>query len=347
MKRIAILYSNLSGYTAACQRALKERANAELLVVHWPTASEAPFDEGIYAHIDYRYTRDKHDQSSLKALLTDFQPDAIIMSGWMDRAYLATARDQRKKGVLVIAGSDTQWTGNVRQRVACSIAPLYLHSAIDILWVTGERQRYFAQALGYSADRCWAGFYSCNWEKFAERDRGPVKKAFLYTGRYIDRKGIGSLLSAYRNYRKQVKNPWELWTAGTGPYSEQISTTTGAVDYGFVQPDELPGLMQRAAVFVLPSLYEPWGVALHEAATAGLPLLASEACGAGVHLLRDGFNGFTFNSGDSKDLCRKMIRLSELGQNALEEYGRNSFALSKQYTPQLWADTLIDNLQWR
>ena len=346
MKRIAILYSNLSGYTAACQRALKERATAELLVVHWPIATEAPFDDGVYAHIDYRYTRDKHDTSSLMALVSDFQPDVVLMSGWMDSGYMATAKDQRKKGVLVIAGSDTQWTGSVRQRLACCVAPWYLHSAIDILWVTGERQRYLAEALGYSADRCWTGFYSCDWERFAGVERELGNKAFLYTGRLIDRKGIRSLLSAYRDYQLQVKEPWALWTAGTGLYSKQIGEAKGVVDYGFVQPDELPELMRKASAFVLPSLYEPWGVALHEAAAAGLPLLASEACGAGVHLLRDGFNGYTFRSGDSNDLCRKLIRLSELGEDALAQYGANSYSLSKQYTPKLWADTLINNLQW-
>ncbi len=43
--RIAILYSELSGYMAACLKTLKHRFNVELLVYRWPVAKDAPFDE--------------------------------------------------------------------------------------------------------------------------------------------------------------------------------------------------------------------------------------------------------------------------------------------------------------
>ena len=347
MKKIAVLYSNLSGYSAACQRALKERAGAELLVVHWPVVAEAPFSEEVYGHIDHRYSRDQYNATGIMTLVNDFKPDLLIISGWMDKAYLKAARHQKQKGVPVVAGSDTQWTGRLRQRVATRIAPWYLHPAIDIMWVTGERQRNLAHKLGYDAGHCWTGYYSCDWEKFAAYPSQPKEKAFLYTGRYIDRKGIKSLLDAYASYRHQAQNPWELWTVGTGVWSDEIRRTEGATDWGFLQPDDLPRLMKQASAFVLPSLYEPWGVALHEAATAGLPLLATPSCGASVHLLREGFNGFSFEAGNAEQLKDKLLRMSALSVESLRQFGANSYALSGQYTPAIWADTVIDNLGWR
>ncbi len=346
MRKIAILYSNLSGYTAACQRALKKRSGAELLVVHWPVDAEAPFNERVYGHIDHRYSRDQYDAEGIIRLLDDFSPDVLLISGWMDKAYLTAARDQRKKGITVVAGSDTQWTGDLRQQTARWLAPWYLHSAIDILWVSGERQRVMAEKLGYTGNRCWTGFYSCDWKLFAQAPAAVREKAFVYTGRYIDRKGLNCLLAAYRIYRQQASDPWALWTVGTGTWAERIQRTEGAKDWGFVQPEDLPHLMQRASAFVLPSLYEPWGVALHEAAAAGLPLLASQACGAAVHLLRDGFNGFTCAPDNSGQLAERMQGLTQLSPADLARFGENSLALSGQYTPDIWADTVINNLRW-
>ena len=348
MKRIAILYSNLSGYTAACQRAVKEAANAELLVIHWPVAKEAPYDDHIFGHIDYRYSRDQYTAHGIVKLLSDFSPDVVIMSGWMDNAYLQAARYMRRKGVPVVAGSDTQWNGSLRQRSAALTARWYLHPAIDILWVTGERQRYLAGQLGYTTKKCWTGFYTCDWEKFNENIgiEVPREKAFLYVGRYIDRKGMKTLLSAYQSYRSEVSDPWKLWTVGTGAWSKQIQDIKGVQDWGFVQPDRLPQIMRTAGAFILPSLYEPWGVVLHEAATAGLPLLASNACGAAVHLLRDQYNGYVHESGDDKHLTESMVRLAGLSADQLAQFSLGSHSLSKQYTPHIWAETLISNL-WK
>ncbi len=347
MKRVAILYSRLSGYSAACQRALKDLYGAELLVVHWPVDGEAPFSDDIYGHIDHCYDRNEYDAAGIIRLLEEFQPDVLLISGWMDRAYLKAGRVMRKKGITVIAGSDTQWSGSWRQKAAQWIAPFYLYPTINVLWVTGERQRQLAWRIGYRGDRCWDGFYTCDWPKFAGGPVLPKEKAFLYTGRYVERKGLRSLLEAYARYRRESSDPWSLWTAGTGPLAAEVENSHGVQNYGFVQPDQLPQLMRRASAFVLPSLYEPWGVALHEATASALPVLASRACGASVHLLRDGFNGFSFEGGDSRHLAELLHRLSGLSEAEQHLYGERSYQLSQQFQPQLWADTLIQNMGWR
>lgn len=346
-QRIAILYSRLSGYTAACLKALKEQYGTKILVVRVPPVQEAPFDSRHFAWIDALHDRNQYTAEELWELVSSFSPDAVFMSGWMDPGYLKVGRRIRQQGVPVIAGSDAQWAGTLRQQVGRVIAPWHLHSAIDILWVAGERQRQLAYRLGFRGRRCWTGYYACDWERFAaihRRTSAPRPRAFLYTGRYVPVKGLDILVEAYERYRSQVADPWSLICVGAGDQKNLLVGVEGVTDRGFLQPDELPEQMAQVAAFVLPSKREPWGVVVQEAAAAGLPLICSDVCGAAVHLLQDGFNGYVFESGNVRHLAECMVRMSELSEATWEAMSRRSHQLSAQYTPRRWADTLVDRV---
>ncbi len=346
--RIAILYSGLSGYTAACQRALKSLYDAELMVFHWPVAGEAPFQNEVFRHIDQAIDKSTVSRDEILRNLESFRPDFILMAGWMDADYLHVARRLKKKGIPVVAGSDTQWTGDLRQRIGQLIAPWYLHNAIDILWVSGERQRQLAWRLGFRGKRCLSGYYTCDWDRFAhERPRvyENTPKTMLYVGRYLPRKGVDLLVEAYRAYRQNTDRPWKLVLAGTGPLASLLQEEPGIEDRGFIQPGALPELLKTAGAFVLPSRKEPWGVALHEAAAARLPLISSDCSGAAVHLLRDGYNGFLFENGNAAELAEAMRHLTGVSPDRWEAMSEGSFALSRQYTPRQWARTLVEGVK--
>ncbi|RMH39016.1 MAG: glycosyltransferase, partial [Gammaproteobacteria bacterium] len=240
------------------------------------------------------------------------------------------------------------WTGSLRQRVASVVAPWYLHSAIDVLWVSGERQRQLARRLGYAGARCWSGYYACDWDRFADvyRRVGSARpRAFLYVGRYVPIKGLDILLTAYRQYRAQVTDPWPLICVGSGEQEVLLQGVEGVYNQGFVQPQDLPEQMAQASAFVLPSRREPWGVVVQEAAAAGMPLICSDVCGAAVHLLQDGYNGYLFESGNASHLSDCMGRVTEAPLAHWEAMSKRSHQLSAQYTPHRWADTLIQGVK--
>ena len=346
--QIAVLFSRLSGYTAACLRTLRETYDVELLVVRLPPAENAPFDDRHFGWIDRLYDRDVMNVGDMRHLIGEFSPDAILLAGWFDRGYLKVARSMREEGVPVVSGCDSQWRGIWKQQVARLISPWYLHSSIDVLWAAGERQRQLAHRLGYTGDRCWTGYYACNWPEFAqvhEKDAPETSSAFLFVGKYSSEKGIDVLVEAYRQYRRHHSSPWKLVCAGTGDLRHMLSDEPGVEDRGFVQPDQLPGVLRDTTAFVLPSRREPWGVVLQEAATAGMPLICSEECGAGVHLVQDGYNGYTFETTNPAHLARCMSQLSEKKEEDVAAMGDRSHQLSKQYTPTRWARTLVRGVE--
>ena len=347
-KRIAVLFSRLSGYMLACLKTLKTQHDVELLVFHLKPASEAPFDLAQFDWITHRYLREEHDESAIERIVRDFGPQAIYMAGWKDSGYVKVARSLKKDGIPVISGLDGQWAGSPRQRLGALAAPFALHPSIDVLWVCGERQAQFAHRLGYSGAKCWHGVYCCDWDKFARTGDATANEAenrsFLYVGRYVPVKGIDCLLEAYRLYRSRVERPWQLTCAGAGQLKHLLQED-GVVDAGFQQPEALPSLMHKATAFILPSRFEPWGVVLQEAATSGLPLICSDACGAAVHLLQDGYNGYLFESENVEHLADCMTRMALLEAVALQEMGQRSYELSKQFTPQRWAVTFMHGLE--
>ena len=217
MKRLAVLYSNLAGYTAACLRRLKADYGTELLVYHWPIAPDAPYAPDTFSFIDRAIPKARQSAEEIAQVVQQFTPDAVLMSGWMDKDYLRAARQLRAAGFPVIAGCDTQWRGTARQHAAALLARRMLHPAIDVLWVSGERQRQFAEKLGYPGARIWDGIYACDWDAFSAPAGREWVRAFLYVGRYVDVKGMDVLLDAYGRYRDGVQEPWVLWCAGTGP----------------------------------------------------------------------------------------------------------------------------------
>lgn len=343
--RIAVLHSRLSPHMAACFRTLRAEYDVELLVVRIPPADNAPFDDRHFDWINQLYDRGSLSTEDMTAMLDSFSPDAVFMSGWFDQGYLSVARTMREQNVLVVAGSDEQWTGSWRQQGARLIAPWYLHSAIDVLWVAGERQRQFARRLGFRGAQCWDGVYACDWEQFTTGRTGSLPRAFLFVGRYIRRKGIDLLVDAYATYRERVSDPWPLLCAGSGEEEALLKKQEGIDNRGFTQPDALPSLMKAAGAFVLPSREEPWGVVVAEAAAAGLPLICSEACGSAVHLLRDRYNGYIVQSGSAEHLAHCLAAMSRASDEERLRMGARSHELSKQYTPTQWADTLTTGIR--
>jgi len=76
---------------------------------------------------------------------------------------------------------------------------------------------------------------------------------------------------------------------------------------GFRNQTELPALYDLCDLFVLPSVFEPWGLVVNEVMNAGKPVIVSDQVGSGADLVKRGANGDVFSAGDVKDLRAKMM----------------------------------------
>lgn len=344
MKRLSILYTRPGSYTRACLKALSERYGTKISVVQYKPFKETPFEKPVLEGVaNYAFRDVFHSADEIVQWVLESRPDCLLVCGWSDKVYLRAARKLKRLGIPVVGSMDTQYSGKLRQRIACLLSNCYLHSAFDALWVPGERQVQFAKRLGFVGRKCWKGLYSCDVELFNAVDlpQSRRKQSFLFVGRYVERKGLDILLKAYSDYRTKVPEPWSMSCIGSGDLKGMLDGLPGVMDLGFVQPDQLPGLIAQYGCFVLPSRFEAWGVVVHEAAAAGLPLICSDAVGAAVHLLREHFNGYTFKSEDVEELSGYLKLVSEKSTEQMKFMSMCSRRLSQQYSPLLWADTLV------
>jgi glycosyltransferase involved in cell wall biosynthesis len=346
--RIGILWTGLSGYLNACLKELASRKGIHLFVSHRAPALDAPFDESQFFWMQNRLMwRDNSELCVLQETLQKFDPEVLVFAGWAVPAYRSASKAVRGKCLRVMT-MDNCWLATPKQRLATLIAPYYLQPLADSVWLPGERQAVFARKLGFEQRAILRGLYSCDQSRMAPihlarlSEGRPVPRSFLFVGRFVQDKGIDTLVKAYDIYRANFPDPWPLVCCGAGPLRSLLENKPGIQIEGFLQPELLRSGFGSAGCLVLSSDFEPWAVVVHEAASAGLLILASENVGAAVHLVQDNYNGYIFGGKDVQGLASLMGRISSLTNNRLDEMSRSSHSLSQQFSTVRWADTLLD-----
>jgi glycogen synthase len=124
--------------------------------------------------------------------------------------------------------------------------------------------------------------------------RGPLVVSW---GRVQYEKGFQTLIEALPHLRHRVPGVHAV-LAGRGSHLgelQHLAHRLGVADLihfaGFVPDDELRRLLQIASCAVIPSLYEPFGIAALEALAAGAPLVAAASGGLAEVLGSPGAGG--------------------------------------------------------
>lgn len=335
--RITVFSRALAPYSVCFLRHLAARGH-RIELIYDPVAGAAPFS-GFDLGFCERAVADgdgEHRRAWLQRPDREL-PDAALIGGWIDPLERAAGRRLRRLGRPVACAIDNPWAGNLRQWLGVLAAPFHLRPMANIAWVAGASQARFARRLGFPVVA--EGLYCADVEAYAcgleLADREP---ALLFTGRLVPDKGVDLLLSAYRQYRDRVAEPLQLWVAGTGPLAVQAGSQPGLRPLGFVQPAALPALMARCQALVLPSRVENWGVVIHEAAAAGLPVLASRACMAAGRFVDDGRSGYLYESHSEAALVEALLRFHDLDRGRRQAMSRQSKDLALTWTPFLQAE---------
>jgi glycosyltransferase involved in cell wall biosynthesis len=338
-KKIVFLYTEIASYFLACVEKLALRPDIEISVVRWPVNKEAPFEFKFSGNVNF-IERNKFTDKQLFDTVNNINPSVIVCSGWMDKGYLRICKKfkNRAKTILTI---DNQWVGTIKQFIACVASPFYLKSRFSYCWVPGELQKKYALKLGFKNEHILTGFYSCDFDFFYSqylRNKSEklkqFPKKFIYVGRYVENKGIENLWRAFIELHTELPNDWELWCLGTGKI-EPIEHPK-IKHFGFVQPSSLDSYLKNTGVFVLPSFFEPWGVVVHEFASAGFPVICSNEVGARTAFVENDFNGYLYdfkNVNALKDALKQMV-LSD--DSLLNKMAERSVFKSTCITPETW-----------
>jgi glycosyltransferase involved in cell wall biosynthesis len=141
----------------------------------------------------------------------------------------------------------------------------------------------------------------------------------LFAGKLLERKRAGDLIEAYVQMspdRKTEPFPY-LLIIGEGDQRQALEhrareTGWDSIKFlGFKNQTELPAYYKLCQVFVLPSMHEPWGLAINEVMNAGRAVIVSDQVGCGPDLVRNGENGFIFPAGNIDSLSEAIQKVLE------------------------------------
>ena len=341
--RVAYLQKAPSGHMNACLRALAE-AGADLVATLPPPMADSPHDPKLSGWLPHTLPiEDWSDANSLMIELESFQPDVILVVSWDIAMYRKCARAFRGRAVRVLC-MDNQWLGTAKQYVGVASAPVYLRPCFDRAFLPGDRQRRFARRLGFRPDEIDAGFYAADVQLFgdvASLDPPITEPAFAFLGRLVEEKGVDILARSYARYRRTVENPWPLRVAGTGPLFGAFDGLDGIEPLGFLDPPGVKQLLAVSTALVLPSRFEPWGVVVHEATSAGRLVLTTESCGAADDLVRHRQNGYVTTAVSEDQLLEGLLWVHRLTDTDIAEASATSKRLAEIFSPQRWASTVL------
>lgn len=154
-------------------------------------------------------------------------------------------------------------------------------------------------------------------------DRGWDSRTALFVGYNFERKGGHVLLDAWPRVRERIG---DARLVVVGPPRKSAPRLPAGVEWRGPVRDrrQLEGLYDEAAAFVMPSLFEPWGLVFLEAMGRGTPSIGTRAC-AIPEMIRSDDNGVLVPRRDSEALTSALVRL--LGDPArAEALGRRAHA---------------------
>lgn len=135
----------------------------------------------------------------------------------------------------------------------------------------------------------------------------------FFAGRLAEQKGLKYMLYSAKRVLEEVPGA-KFAVAGEGhlaepllSFSKSIGIDGSIVFLGFVGKDELVREYQKATLFVSPSVFEPFGITVLDAAVLGAPIVATKRTGA-LELFGHG-SVAVVKPEDPSDLAEKIIIL--------------------------------------
>ena len=349
--RIGVIVNMVAPYTKPLFECLARRDDCQLLVVsetamerdrRWAPEVDLPFDHALLDSwtIDlsrlaigsgFRPRFDTYMYVPKRPLsaLVDFAPDVVVAAGggiWSSPANIAALAARRRHGWGIVPwwGSFTRPRPSLPRRLAEPWVEAFMRMS-DAWLVYGSRQARDVVELGADPERVVVAPITALVPEAHGRERRPSggTTRYLFVGRLIERKGLDVLLEAFERV-----DAGELCIAGDGPLKEMVEAAAARDPrirlIGHASGDELACAYQDADVLVVPSLYEAWGLVVHEGLAYGLPVIATDQVGAADDLIEADVNGYVVSAGSAEELFTTMSAVARWTRARYEEGARCS-----------------------
>ncbi|NPV76933.1 MAG: glycosyltransferase family 4 protein [Anaerolineae bacterium] len=210
----------------------------------------------------------------------------------------------------------------------------------------GRQNYWFYKSFGISDDRIFQTPYCVDNDFFLQQSDFWKKKrnetlsdlslpscqpTIIFSGKLIPRKRPFDLLSAYTAIHQEGYRA-NLILIGEGVLRGEIEQyiKDKRLEYarvvGFKNQTEISRFYSVGDIFVLPSVFDTWGLVINEAMLFSMPVITTDRVGAGYDLVEDGHTGYRYPAGNINALTQYLITLlteddlrKKMGENSLKK----------------------------
>lgn len=172
----------------------------------------------------------------------------------------------------------------------------------------------------------------------------PVKShmtqpIFLSAKNLEEYSNIGSIIKAFGLVKIQFPTA-KLLITGRGPQKEYLKRLTEELnirDVEFLENlsnEEMPGVFNKASIFLHATRIESFGIAIVEALASGTPVVSTNVGGI-PDIIKDGINGYLIDYNDHEAMANRIVKL--LNDNVLYE----KFVAEGLKTAQLYSGSIL------
>ena len=328
--RCAILPPTPVPYREPLFRALHERDDLDICVIYqsagqpsWDVPPDWFPSEHPYPSVHLRsWQRRRAGRTpvlwphGVERALTAANPDCVVVSEYGPASLRAFAWCRRHRRAYVIFTECTPGIDPLLPRWHLALHR-WLAGRADGFIATSSAARARLGAFGVPDERIAVALQAADVESFRRAAAanghprpggGPLR--VISVGRLVPDKNFGALIEAVARIGDQA----ELEIVGSGFLEPDLKELAARLEApvrfrGHVPPGELPGLYAVADAYALTSTYEPFGVAVREAAAAGLPIICTNTAGAAGDVAIDARNALLVNPYSVEEVAVALERL--------------------------------------
>lgn len=286
--------------------------------------------------------------------LTKTDLDVILFSGYDDPAYWLPMVWFKLRGKKVGITLDSTATDHPRTVVGETFKKCLL-KFVDFVFCYGQKHQAYAQQLGLKPHQIFLRIQATDnatIRRYFLAQRHKVvanlpEKFFLFVGRFSEEKNLFRLLQAFQQCDAKS---WGLVMLGNGSLENALKKQVHVENIDnvtFINAcpwQEVVKYYAKATVVILPSTSETWGLVVNEAMLCECPLLVSNHCGCSDDLVKNGFNGFTFDPYDIAQLTKLMQQFIN-EEVSTQQMGEHSYQIIKDFTTEKSANQMINGIQ--
>jgi glycosyltransferase involved in cell wall biosynthesis len=303
---------------------------------------------------------DRHLNNILPIIRGNY--DILVLSAWDEPSYVLLwlwGVLLRKKIIFWI---ESTLKDAPRHRIKETYKKVLLRKAAGCI-VPGRQSYEYCRTLGMPEKRIFVApnatdrdFFRYQADRLLPR-REELRREFglsgvviLFVGRLVEEyKHVSYLLRCFQRLNKAGKEV-SLALVGNGPdrdnYENMIKTKniSGVQFLGEMDHEQLCRVYAASDIMVLPSRSEPWGFVLNEGMEFGLPLVVTDAVGAGPDLVRPNENGCIVPSGDEGELVKALEKLIH-DPGLRTRMGEASRRIVEHFSPENWAAGVVSAIK--